>query len=229
MWMIAASPASFGPTRRSRLRGFDGTTGCTTGFAVAGCCDLTQCNPTATACSQMIPRSRAVRHLQRLSTLTASLMISPVLNVLVPDCTTPLSNGGSHDEFSTRPCATKLRATFTISQPAISAKKMSFNATSAMRAECAAASPPAQLKRLRACQPRPSLSQPGAFVVKRILETAGVAAALLLAPRLAGAIEDFQYRSRADLRWVETDHWLVNTWGEVRFTGDAGRFTNWRV
>ena len=66
-------------------------------------------------------------------------------------------------------------------------------------------------------------------MVKRILETAGVAAALLLAPRLAGAIEDFQYRSRADLRWVETDHWLVNTWGEVRFTDDAGKFTNWRV
>ena len=60
-----------------------------------------------------------------------------------------------------------------------------------------------------------------------------IALIALLAPpataALAGPPDDFQYRSRLDLRWLDTTNWVATTWGEMRWTHDASRFTNWRV
>ena len=50
-----------------------------------------------------------------------------------------------------------------------------------------------------------------------------------LMPALAGPPDDFQYRSRIDLRWLNTDHFTLNTFAEVRLTDSASRLTNYRV
>jgi hypothetical protein len=89
--------------------------------------------PTAMEWAQMVPHSRTARHVQTFSTSTSLLMTNPARYEVEPSWTTPLRSGGDQLELSTLSPASRARACFIASHPAIFAKNCSERTTAILK------------------------------------------------------------------------------------------------
>src|ERR1051325_10734073 len=164
----------------------------------------------------MMPASREVRQVQRLSISTGPLMTRPARYDDVPSCTTPLSRGGVQLDEMTLPPASKERAFLTASQPAAFMKKPSDNSVKLIRlivsntARAWQPHSPAGWAAVESKNPKGVLHMSPATVLKRVGCLQGRASTLGLDRKRPSTLKVVASASRSHFRFLLSEFLLLS-------------------